>query len=179
MRTLETKRLILRQVSLKDAGILYQELGCYPEMIRYTGWNPYNSEESATEKIKQDIANSEREGFYSWIIEADGRPIGTIGAYGYDQEISSIEIGYSIFRAEWGHRYASEAAARVVKFLIHEEGINRVHAWCHCENLASAAVLESAGLRQEGLLRQAMRNPDGTYADQKLFGIVKDDYDKA
>ncbi|MEE0955517.1 MAG: GNAT family N-acetyltransferase [Eubacterium sp.] len=179
IRELTTKRLLLRKPVQKDAELLHRELGCNPEITRYTGWNPYRTPEAAKEKVLQDIENNEKPGNYSWIIERDGEAVGTIGAYGYDPDIVSIEIGYSIFRNAWGYGYASEAAKRVVKFLIEEEEINRVHAWCHDGNQASAKVLEHAGLKQEGLLKQAMRNPDGTLADQRLYGVVKGEFIEA
>ena len=175
---LKTEKLVLRKATMADAETLHEELGSNPEMTRYTSWNPYSTLEAAKEKVQDDIAGYEKEGCYAWIIEHAGTAVGTIGAYDYDPHLSSIEIGYSIFQKFWGKGYASEAASEVVRFLICEEGINRIHAWCHADNRASAAVLTRAGLRQEGVLRQAMKNPDGSYADQLIFGIVKNDYKK-
>ena len=173
---LRTKRLLLRRTTLDDVEILYRELGCNPAMIRYTCWNPYDTLESARRKVENDIRDYDNADSYAWIIQAGNEVIGTIGAYGYDPEMSSIELGYSIFQKFWGQGFASEAAAEVVRYLIMDEGINRVHAWCHVDNAASAGVLTHAGMKQEGLLRQAMKNPDGTYADQKILGIVREDY---
>lgn len=31
----------LRKYILNDIPIIHKELGCNPEMMRYTGWNPY------------------------------------------------------------------------------------------------------------------------------------------
>lgn len=173
---LQTKRLLLRRTTLDDVGILHQELGCNPAMTRCTCWNPFSTMESAKAKVENDIQGYEKEGAYSWIIQCDTDIVGIIGGYGYDPEMSSIELGYSIFQKYWGLGFASEAAAEVVRYLIMDEGINRVHAWCHVDNAASAGVLTHAGMKQEGLLRQAMKNPNGSYADQKIFGIVREDY---
>ena len=173
---LHTKRLLLRGVTSEDTAILHRELGCNPEMIRYTCWNPYATLESTRVKVENDIQGYEKEGCYAWIIQYGENVIGTIGAYGYDSGMSSIELGYSIFQKYWGLGFASEAAAEVVRYLIIGEKINRVHAWCHANNTASAKVLTHAGMKEEGLLHQAMKNPDGSYADQKIFGIVRDDY---
>lgn len=154
---ISTKRLILRRVTLEDVDTLHRELGCNPEMIRYTCWNPYTTSESTRIKIKNDINGYEKEGCYAWMIQYGENVIGTIGAYGYDPEMSSIELGYSIFQKYWGHRFASEAAYEVVRYLMLDEKINRVHAWCHAGNAASAKVLTHAGMKEEGLLRQAMK----------------------
>lgn len=173
---LHTKRLLLRKATPEDAAILHRELGCNPEMIRYTCWNPYATSESTRAKVESDIQGYQKEGCYACIIQFGENIIGTIGAYGYDSEMSSIELGYSVFQKYWGQGFAAEAVGEVVRYLIMDEKINRVHAWCHADNTASAKVLVHAGMKKEGLLRQAMRNPDGSYADQKLFGIVREDY---
>lgn len=178
MKELKTARLVLRGLNRNDAAVLYRELGCDPEITRYTGWNPYSTLEEALEKVEEDIANYGIEGCYSWIIQLDGEAVGSIGAYGYEPEVSSVEIGYSIFRKAWGKGYASEAAAEVVRFLLEDERINRVHAWSSADNAASVRVLEKAGLKREGLLRQAMLNADGSMMDRMLFGIVREDWSR-
>lgn len=171
-----SRRLLLRRVDIKDADILYKELGCNPAITRYTGWNPYASPALARKKVEQDIARYSEEGTYAWLIQYKEEAVGTIGAYGYNSDLSSIEIGYSIFQRFWGNGFASEAADEVVRYLIQDEGMHRVHAWAHVENAASVRVLLHAGLKQEGRLRQAMKNPDGSYADQLIFGIVEKEY---
>ena len=105
METLYTKRLVLRPPMMEDVELLHKELGCNPDMIRYTGWNPFDTVEHAKEKTEEDIRRFENGKFYSWIITFQGLPVGTIGAYGYDEKDESIEIGYSIFEGEWGKGY--------------------------------------------------------------------------
>lgn len=170
--TLMTKRLILRKEKMEDADILYHSLGCDPEITKYTGWNPYATITSAREKVVEDLSNYNKGGCYAWIIQHGQDVVGTVGAYGYEPDISSIEIGYSIFRSAWGNGFASEAVSEVLRYLFENEKINRVHAWCHSENKASSKVLERAGFRQEGLLKQALKNPDGSLSDQKLYGVI-------
>lgn len=172
MIELRTKRLFLRKVRMEDAEILYREQGCNPEITRYTGWNPYYTLDAAKEKIAEDLSSCDEKGFYSWIITSAGKEVGTVGAYGYEPEISSIEIGYTVFQHAWGNGYASEAVAEVVRYLFEDEKFNRIHAWCHGENQVSAKVLEKAGLKEEGRLRQGIKNPDGSLGDQRLYGII-------
>lgn len=91
--------MLVRKCKLDDALILYKELGCNPEMLRYTGWNPYSSLENARDFLSHTVIAEEN---YSWIIEEDGKVVGTIGAYDYCNQDGSIEIGYSIFQKWWG-----------------------------------------------------------------------------
>ena len=180
MKTLTTDRLVLRPERPEDAEIFWRELGCNEEITRYTGWNPYFSLEAARGKIAEDIRGMEQGECFSWVIERADAPageqiIGSFGAFGIDRDVMSIEIGCSIFRNAWGQGFATEAAAAAVRYLLIEAGFNRVHAWCHADNTGTRTVQERAGLRQEGLLRQNLRNPDGSLSDQLLFGILRSD----
>lgn len=132
--------------TLQDAENIYKYMGCDPEITRYTGWNPYQTLEATIEKIKRDMAADD--GSYSWVIKKDGAFIGTIGAYDYNAEDSSIEIGYSIARDFWGNGYAKAAVNAVVEFLQSQPHIQRINAWSHKNNAASCKVLLGAGFKE-------------------------------
>ena len=171
MNDLKTERLILRREKLEDAEILYKFLGCDAEMSKYTGWNPYITLVSARKKIEEDIRNSENKDFYSWVIQFKDEIVGTIGAYDYEPQTNSIEIGYSIFRNAWGKGYATEALSEVIRYLFEEKSMNKVHAWCHMENTASQKVLEKVGMKREGIKKSS----DEVAIEQVIYGIARDD----
>ena len=135
--------------TLEDAENIYRYMGCDPEITRYTGWNPYRTLQATVDKIEKDI-NSD-DGSYSWVIKKDGDFVGTIGAYDYNAEDMSIEIGYSIARPFWGKGYAGAATKAVVAFLLDNERINTIRAWSHKDNLASRKVLMNAGFEESGM----------------------------
>ena len=145
--SLQTPRLLLRRHVPEDAGILYRNFGTDAAMFRYSGWNPYATPEQARETVQQFIDSYADPRFYGWAIEYEGRMIGTIGAYDYDQEKSQIEVGFSIERASWGKGYAAEALRAVLEYLTSQEGIARVTAWCASGNIASSRTMEKAGMR--------------------------------
>lgn len=171
MNDLKTERLILRREKLEDAEILYKFLGCDAEMSKYTGWNPYITLVSARKKIEEDIRNSENKDFYSWVIQFKDEIVGTIGAYDYEPQTNSIEIGYSIFRNAWGKGYATEALSEVIRYLFEEKSMNKVHAWSHRENIASQKVLEKVGMKREGIKKSS----DEVAIEQVIYGIARDD----
>ncbi len=146
--TLTTPRLTLRRYIPADAPILYKDFGLDPEMSRYSGWNPYATPEMAEETVK-DIIGSYAEGrSYSWAIEHEGKLIGTVGAYDYDPEANSAELGISIDRTCWGQGFAGEVLTAVVRYLTENEGIGRVAAWCASDNIGSARAMEKAGMQR-------------------------------
>lgn len=146
--SLKTKRLLLRRHIIEDAEVLYQNFGTDPEMFRYSGWNPYATNEAAEETVRQFINSYEDENFYGWAVTSDGRLIGTVGAYDYDPEESSIEIGCSIERASWGKGFAGEAVKAVIDYLTGQEEIQCVKAWCAADNIGSRKIMERAGMVQ-------------------------------
>lgn len=139
---LQTAHLVLRPEADSDAEEMYRLLGCDAEMSRYTGWNPYTSTEAALEKIQ---SNRQAEDSCGWVLTRNGAFAGTIGAYDYNVQDNSIEIGYSVVREYWGNGYATEAVRAVVQYLQQELGMTAIRAWSHKDNAASIRVLEHAG----------------------------------
>lgn len=137
--------------SLSDAEDIYKYMGCDAEITKYTGWNPYQTVDSTIEKIKIDISSDDS---YSWVVKKDGEFIGTIGAYDYNAEDSSIEIGYSISRKHWGKGYAKSAVKAVVEFLKSEPHISIIRAWSHKDNIASIRVLLVAGFEERSCMEE-------------------------
>ena len=148
---MQTPRLLLRRHVPEDAGLLYQNFGTDAAMFRYSGWNPYATPEMARETVRRFIDSYADPHFYGWAIEREGRMIGTIGAYDFDEEKNQIEVGFSIERANWGKGYAAEALRAVLEYLTVREGIARVTAWCASDNVASKRTLEKAGMRLTGI----------------------------
>jgi len=155
----------IRKHSIDDALIIHKELGCNPEMLHYTGWNPYSTLESTKDFISNAI-NSESN--YSWVIEEDNQVVGTIGAYDYNPLDESIEIGYSIFQSFWGKGYASQAVALVCDFLSSNTSIRCIKAWSADENIASQKVLERNGFMKKEIKESAI-NVNGESYNQVFF----------
>lgn len=142
---LRTERLTLRRYRPEDADALYENFGTDPEMFRYSGWNPYADPEAARETVAQFIASYEEPHFYGWAMDRGGALVGTIGAYDYED--GRIEVGLSVAKDCWGSGFATEALAAVLAYLIENEGISCVTAWCAAENAGSRRAMEKAGMQ--------------------------------
>ena len=143
---LQTQHLTLRRHTLQDAPVLHQHFGLDPEMQRYSGWNPYATEDMSLETMGRFLASYPDPRFYGWAIEHQDRLIGTLGAYDYDPNHSTIEIGLCIRRDCWSQGFAAEALAKVLDYLTGPEGIRWVTAWCARENIGSRRVMEHCGM---------------------------------
>lgn len=169
--SLKTERLLLRKHVIEDAEILYQNFGTDSEMFRYSGWNPYATKEAAEETVCRFIDSYADERFYGWAVEYDDRLIGTVGAYDYDAEESSIEIGCSIERASWGKGFAGEAVKAVIEYLTEQEAIRCVKAWCAADNIGSRTIMERAGMMQTSIEEGALEI-DGKNYDKLNYELV-------
>jgi RimJ/RimL family protein N-acetyltransferase len=105
---------------------------------------------------------------------ADGPLIGSVGLRDIDPEHLQAELGFWIGREWWGQGYAREAAAAMIEFGFDTLGLNRICAHHMVRNPAAGKVLQAAGMRQEGMLRQRVRKW-GVYEDVVLYAILRDD----
>ena len=143
-----TRQLILRRYRMEDAEPLYRDLGSDPEMVRYSGWNPYATLEMARDTVRQFMDSYSDEHAYSWIMDIEGGGVGTIGAYDYQND--QIEV--------------------VLKYLTKNEGISCVTAWCAAENAASRRVLEKSGMQFVRMEK------DGVSVGDKSYDILHFEY---
>ena len=147
---------MLRRYRTEDALPLHEAFGLDEEMFRYSGWNPYSTEAQALAAVKEFMEQYMDEHFYGWAAEYEGELAGTIGAYDYDPSENTIEIGCSVARKFWGRGFATEMIRAVAAYLLEEEGIGCVKAWCAEDNIGSIRAMEKAGMklvsREEGAL---------------------------
>jgi len=107
-------------------------------------------------------------------IEVDGRPAGGIGyTLHTDVERIGAEVGYWLGAEYWGRGIATGAVRALSRhaFATHPE-LRRLYALPFCWNPASARVLEKAGYRLEGTLRQSAIK-DGKVVDQWMYALLR------
>ena len=150
---LSTPRLVLRALRPTDLDDLYA-YASDPEIDRFTPWIHYTSLDEARTNLGEFLAEYEQHGMGAWGIEhrTDQRLIG-IANFSRPHPINRrAEMGYTIARAYWGHGYATEAAQALIRFGFDQMHLVRIEAVCLPEHLASARVLQKAGMQFEGVL---------------------------
>jgi RimJ/RimL family protein N-acetyltransferase len=101
---------------------------------------------------------------------ADGALVGAVGL-ALKPEHAAAELGYWIAVPEWGKGYATEAAAALCGHAFATLGIHRIQARHLLRNPASGRVMQKLGMRQEGVLRDAMRKWD-RFEDVVLYAVL-------
>ena len=173
---IQTERLVLRRFRKEDAEALFCNYGSDPLVRRYISFAPCQTREGAEGFIGMHLECYRNDpDFYGWAITLRNEVIGSIGLFRLEHETDSCELGYSIGSRWWGQGIATEAVRAVLRFAFDRIGAHRIFASHHVENTASGRVLLKAGMRQEGILRDGQKNPDGTYSDLILYAVLSTD----
>lgn len=65
---------------------------------------------------------------------------------------------------------------RVVKFGFEEKSLNKIWAEHKTINIASGRVMEKAGLKHEGIMRNHYKQDENDYLDMSIKSILKSEY---
>ncbi|MDR3239239.1 MAG: GNAT family N-acetyltransferase, partial [Clostridiales bacterium] len=116
---------------------------------------------------------AEKDSAYAFAITADGVVVGSIGVFRKANIHSRTgELGYYIGEAYWGKGIVKEAVKQICSFIFESTDIIRIYAEPFAFNAASCRVLEKAGFKFEGTLRQnAVKN--GAVIDMRMYAILK------
>lgn len=103
----------------------------------------------------------------------DGAVIGSVTAYRQSNvHRRTAELGYYIAEKYWGHGIMTEAVKQMCRYIFDNSDILRIYAEPFAFNAASCRVLEKAGFKYEGTLRQnAVKN--GKVLDMKMYSLLK------
>lgn len=91
-----------------------------------------------------------------WAIEVtdggplDGRVIGTVLLLRLPNGDGEVEIGWHLHPDAWGHGYASEAAAAILRQGF-AAGLEEIHAVTHLTNEPSKALCRRIGMEHQGV----------------------------
>ena len=176
MPRLETPRLILRRLEMRDAPDLF-DYSRDPQVAKHVLWDAQTSVSEARAYVRYMLRRYRAGEPASWGIEEKetGRVVGTIGYMWYQRDNNACEVGYSLARRRWNRGYMTEALAEVLRFSFEELGVHRVEAQHEVENAASGAVMRKCGMRKEGTLRGRPYNK-GRYVDVDLYAMLREDY---
>jgi RimJ/RimL family protein N-acetyltransferase len=174
-----TARLTLRELTMDD----YPDLLAYERDPRYQRFYPESWTDRSDTQVREfvqmqidDRAETPRRKFQLAItLPDDGRLIGNCGIRRKDSNEFEADIGYELNPEHWGHGYATEAARAMVAFGFDELRLHRVSATGIADNVGSARVLEKAGLRREGVLREN-EYFRGRWWDTFVYGVIEDEW---
>ena len=154
MKILETKRLILQQVSTDDAEFILALLN-EPSFIRNIGDRGVRTLDEAREYIiNRLVASYENFGFgmYLVVLKETNTPAGLCGLVQRDG-LDDVDIGFAFLPQHWSKGYAIETALAVKEYAKNTIGLERLVGITDPNNQGSIQVLEKIGLEFEKMVR--------------------------
>lgn len=163
---LETKRLLLREMTLSDLDALFVVLSDAESMRYYPKPFDYGMVQTW---IEQNLLRYAQYGCGLWamVLKATGEVIGDCGLVWQDVEgQQELEIGYHVRRDLQRQGYATEAASACRDYAFNILKSDRVISLIRPENTPSRRVAEKNGLKivQETLWRNI---PHYIYASER------------
>ncbi len=157
-----TDRLVLRDVTEADAGLLF-DLDSDPEVMRYIGPRPADHVGAYQDRIRTahlpwqlhpwhgvrvvlDRAGGE---FLGWVFVRPSTASSLAADLGWTAP-AEIEVGYRYRRAAWGRGIATEAAVPLVRLALADPATAAVVACAQAGNTGSLRVLGKLGLVRVG-----------------------------
>ena len=168
---IHTPRLALRPVEQSDAPALLDAMRC--PLVHQMHSDGFHSLAHVQRYI--DVLIGEyAQGKFRTLGIAHKPEDKLIGMITIDEQavFSRVELGYWI-HLDWRNEgYSTEAVSAVVEDCFAKGRANRIQALT--SNPASARVLEKAGLRYEGTLRQYLGKGNG-FADVRMYAVLQGD----
>jgi [ribosomal protein S5]-alanine N-acetyltransferase len=175
--TLETNRLVLRELNLLDAPAIFEIHG-NSDAMKYFGTDALASVREAEQLIEK---------FASWRLmpnpgvrwgleeKSTKQIIGSCGLFAWNREWRKCATGYEITQHARGQGLMSEALNSVLSWGFQEMNLNRIEAQIHEDNHPSLNLAYKLGFQKEGRLRQVARW-GGTFHDLGQFSLLRCDW---
>ncbi|HHT55621.1 MAG TPA: GNAT family N-acetyltransferase [Acholeplasma sp.] len=141
MKTIKTKRLIIRKPKMKDVEDIF-EYSKTEFVGPIAGWLPHKDINETKSILKQFIKSED-----VWVIELKSikKVIGTISlttkSY-YDLINDIYELGYAINHNYWQQGFASEAAKAMIDFAFKDLKVQKLICAHDESNVASRKIIE-------------------------------------
>lgn len=174
-RVVETKRLLLRPVTLDDAEDMF-EYSSDEENTRYTFLPNKDLEETKNVIARLFIGRP----LGNWGIELKERDklIGSIDLHKLDPLLKKAAIGYVINKKYWNQGLATEALKAILQMAFESLDMNMLVALHDVENPASGRVMEKAGMKFSHIDPYAVldEHEEGRISQRAYYRLTKKDY---
>lgn len=144
--TLETERLWLRPLEMKDCDPLF-EVAQEPNIFQYFPTKSAWSQEKVEKTIQHQVNHWASMGYgqFAILLKQDNQFMGWCGLE-YLPDSNETEVGYLLGHTFWGNGYGTEAAKASVEFGLRDIQLKEIIGLTDPLNIASQRVLEKSGL---------------------------------
>jgi len=170
--TFQTSRLNLRPIAVGDVGPIFDGYAQDKEVTRFLIWGPHQDRGVTEAFIARCVATPpDVERTYVLVGRGD---LAIRGAFSLRRTaLYRLECGYVLAREWWGLGLMTEVLSEVAHWALRQPEIFRISAVCDVGNIASARVMEEAGLIRGGLLRRWLVHPNISDKPRDCFAYAK------
>lgn len=154
--TLQTQRLLLREITDEDADALFR-IHSNEQHMAWFGTDPLSTPEEAKRLVATFAGwRKQPNPGTRWGLQRKEEPtlIGSCGLFAWNRGWKKCTLGYELAPEFTGKGLMREALASVLQWGFEQMQLNRVEAQVHENNLPSIALLEAFGFCREGRLRE-------------------------
>ncbi len=137
---IETERLILKPLAIKDASEVFEWVGD-KEVNRFMRYTLY-TDIAQVEKWISSLREADNE--FGFFLKETGKLVGS-GSLTYNETHKAYELGYNINRNFWNQGYATEAGKALLAWGKTELGASDFFAQHANDNIASGKVILKCG----------------------------------
>lgn len=171
---LRGEKVILRAVEREDLKRLHELERDVELMLLGDGdWQPMPF--AATEKNFDKYLDSEEKS--SFVIEVDGKVIGSIGLHHIQRRDGTAQLGISIYDREYlSQGYGRDAVTVLLDWAFRIRNYRRIWLDTLANNERAIRSYRACGFVEEGRLRSHFYH-NGEYVDAVLMGILREEWD--
>jgi len=178
-----TKRLILRDLTIKDAKYITENINNL-KVSRYLLVVPYpyyiKDGKNWIKKCIKDSKKKKRVNYeFAIMLKTDKKVIGAISLREVDKEQGSAKIGYWLGKKYWRQGIMSEAFNEIINFAFKKLKLRRLDIEAFKENNASNGLIKKMGFKYEGRLREYRKaKSTGRIHDANIYGLLRKEWRK-
>ena len=173
---LKTKRLIIRDLSLKDEED-YFEYASNPNVGPNAGWKPIENMVIARRVLSGLILSNETFGI---VLKDEKKLIGTISLYSTSTRKWKYarSVGFSLNYNYWNKGYTTEALRAFIDYIFNKTDCQIIEIGHHVGNEASRKVILNCGFKYDGTFPKYKKLYDGRVIDAVMYSLEKIDYER-
>ena len=172
--TLNTERLLLRQIKQEDIQSIYSGLS-NPEVIKYYGISFGSLEATEEQMIWYKNLEQNETGIW-WAISSLDNNIfyGAGGFNNLNKEHKKAEIGFWLLPEFWRNGFMQEAFPIICNYGFEKLKLNRIEGYVESENKNCKKAIEKMNFNLEGTMRE-YEIKNGEYLNVDIYSKLKND----
>jgi len=169
---LETPRLLLRKLRLKDAKN-FQEIRSDERVMEFMDSQIHLKISDSEKFIGENLENYAQKKAISWALieKASNRFIGDFSFWAIDTKNSRAEIGYVLRPAYLGRGFMKEALQEIFTFGFQKLNLHSLEANINPANTKSRSLLLKLGFVKEGYFKENYFY-NGKYLDSEIYSLL-------